>query len=243
MFLIKTENLSKIYQEEGGDEGTATLALRDISLEIKEGEFVSIIGPSGSGKSTLLQILGCLDRPTSGTYFLAGRKVSGYSDDELALLRNKMFGFVFQSFNLLGRQTVLENVKLPLVYANIGEPERTHIAQKTISGVGLTDRAHYEASKLSGGQRQRVAIARALVNNPKIIFADEPTGNLDSKSGEATFRFFEDLNKEGHTIILVTHETYFAEFAERIIHLKDGEIEKIEKVVHRRFASRDGFHE
>jgi len=242
MSLIKTENLTKMYQEEGSDEGTATLALKDINLEIKEGEFVSIIGPSGSGKSTLLQILGCLDRPTSGQYFLGGKEVSSYSDDELALLRNKTFGFVFQSFNLLGRQTVLENVKLPLIYANIAEPERTRLAQKTVKGVGLEDRAHYEASKLSGGQRQRVAVARALVNNPKIIFADEPTGNLDSKSGEVIFRFFEDLNKEGHTIVLVTHETYFAEFAERIIHLKDGSIEKIEKIVHRRFAWREGFH-
>lgn len=235
MSLIKTENLTKIYQEEG--DGTATPALNGISLEIKESEFVVIIGPSGSGKSTLLQILGALDRPSGGSYLLEGKEVGSYSDDELAHLRNKEFGFVFQSFNILGRLTVLDNVKMPLIYADVPEPERTHIAEATIELVGLTDRKDYEASKLSGGQKQRVAIARALVNSPRIIFADEPTGNLDSKSGEVILRFFEDLNRKGHTIVLVTHETYLAESAERIIHLKDGLIERDERVNHRQFVS------
>ena len=224
MPLIKTENLIKVYHEEG--DGTETSALNGIDLEIKDGEFVAIIGPSGSGKSTLLQILGCLDRPTGGKYLLEGREIGGYSDDELALIRNKKFGFVFQSFNILGRLTVLENVTLPLIYAGVPEPKRTEIARETIVSVGLTDRIDYEAAKLSGGQKQRVAIARALVNSPKIIFADEPTGNLDSKSGEVILRFLENLHGKGNTIVLVTHETYLAESAERIIHLKDGLIEK-----------------
>lgn len=234
------ENLTKVYQEDEG-EGIATPALNGLSFEIKEGEFVSIIGPSGSGKSTLLQILGGLDRPTAGEYFFEGKGIDKYSDDELAIIRNKKFGFVFQAFNILGRLTVLDNVKLPLIYSDMPEPQRTEIARRTIELVGLADRENYETTKLSGGQRQRVAIARALANNPKIIFADEPTGNLDSKSGEMIFRFFETLNKQGRTIILVTHEMYFAEYAERIIYLKDGLIEKIEKVSNRRFALRDGF--
>lgn len=229
--LIRIENLVKIYQEEGG--GSETQALAGVDLEIKEGEFVSIVGPSGSGKSTLLQILGCLDRPSKGKYFLEGRELSHYSDDELAKVRNEKFGFVFQAFNLLGRVSVLENVKLPLIYAGMSEPERTEVARQTIASVGLTDRENYETAKLSGGQKQRVAIARALVNSPKVIFADEPTGNLDSKSGAAILNFFEELHAKGNTIILVTHETYFAESAQRMIHMKDGLIEKDEKVTGR----------
>ncbi len=239
MPLIKIENLVKIYQTE--EDATKTPALNGVNLEIKEGEFLSIIGPSGSGKSTLLQILGCLDRPSGGRYFLEGKEVSHFSDDELAYIRNKKFGFVFQSFNILGRLTVLDNVKMPLIYADAPESERDKIAASMIELVGLKDRMNFEAYKLSGGEKQRVAIARALVNSPRIIFADEPTGNLDSKSGGVILKFFEELHEKGHTIILVTHETYLAESAERIIHLKDGLIEKDERGGHHRIVSAGGF--
>lgn len=242
MSLIKTENLVKIYKGDDGEEdGTETRALAGIDLEVQEGEFVAIIGPSGSGKSTLLQILGGLDRPTSGKYLLEGKGINNYTDDELALIRNKKFGFVFQAFNLLGRLSVLENVKMPLIYANVPEPERTLMARKTISLVGLGDRENYESAKLSGGQKQRAAIARALVNNPRVIFADEPTGNLDSKAGQAILNFLEELHHRGHTIVLVTHETYLAESAERIIALKDGLIEKDERATKRHLVLKDGF--
>jgi len=235
--LIETRGLKKIYSIDGSE----TPAVNGINLEIKEGEFVAIIGPSGSGKSTLLQILGCLDRPTDGEYFLDGKEVSKYSDDELAHLRNKKFGFVFQSFNLLGRLSVLENVELPLIYAGVSESKRREMAVKVINSIGLSDRIDFETMRLSGGQKQRVAIARALVNEPRIIFADEPTGNLDSKSGRAILNFFEKLHEEGHTIILVTHETFLAESAERIIHLKDGLIEKEEIVNHKSYKERKFF--
>ncbi len=235
--LIETKGLKKIYSIGGSD----TPALNGINLEINEGEFVAIIGPSGSGKSTLLQILGCLDRPTSGEYFLDGKEISKYSDDELAYLRNRKFGFVFQSFNLLGRLSVLENVELPLVYAGISEDKRKTAAKKVIDSVGLSDRIDFETMRLSGGQKQRAAIARALVNEPRIIFADEPTGNLDSKSGEVILEFFEKLHENGHTIVLVTHETFLAESAERIIHLKDGLIEKEETVNHKSFREKKFF--
>lgn len=237
MNLIETKNLVKIYQEDGVE----APALRGINLTIKEGEFVSIIGPSGSGKSTLLQILGCLDRPTSGQYYLDGKEIQNYSDNELAAVRNKKMGFVFQAFNLLPRLSVLENVKLPLVYSDIREPQRTEIARKMIDLVGLADREQFLTTKLSGGQKQRVAIARALVNDPKVIFADEPTGSLDSKSGEVVLRYLQDLHAHGHTVILVTHESYVAESAQRILHIHDGGIEKDEIVKNRRIVSQDGF--
>src|SRR3989344_1562138 len=185
MSLIEVKNLTKIYR----DNEIETIGLDSINLKIEKGEFVAITGPSGSGKSTLLQVLGCLDRPTSGNYLIEGRHLDNYSDDELAYIRNNTMGFVFQAFNLLPRLSVLENVKLPLIYSGIKEPKRTEIAQKMVDLVELNHRTDYLTSRLSGGQKQRVAIARALVNNPKIIFADEPTGNLDSKSGEIVLNF------------------------------------------------------
>jgi len=236
--LIETKNLEKIYQ---GD-GVETRALRGVDLTIEEGEFVAIIGPSGSGKSTLMHILGCLDRPTSGEYFLDGKEIHAYSDDELALIRNEKVGFVFQAFNLLPRQSVLDNVKLPLVYKGVSEKERRERAMEMIKLVGLEDRANYHTTQLSGGQKQRVAIARALINNPKIIFADEPTGNLDSKSGEVILRFLQELNsEEGRTIVVVTHETYVAQAAKRILHIVDGKIDRDETVEKRRMVASEGF--
>jgi len=237
MPLISVKNLSKIYETDGSE----TVGLKNVDLVINEGEFVAIVGPSGSGKSTLLQVLGCLDRPTSGEYILDGKNIQDYSDKELAEVRNKKMGFVFQQFNLLPRQSVLENIKLPLVYAGIDEPERTRIAQEMVDLVELQERADFFTTKLSGGQKQRVAIARALANNPKIIFADEPTGSLDSKSGEIILDFLQDLNDKGHTIVLVTHESYVADSAKRIIHIRDGNIEKDEPVITRRIISKEGF--
>ena len=224
-------NLEKTYQ----DEEVATHVLKGITLKIKEGEFVAIMGPSGSGKSTLLHILGCLEMQTKGEYFFDGKSVREYSDEEVARVRNKKLGFIFQSFNLLPRTTVLQNVKLPLVYSGIKEELWDDLARGAIKSVGLTHRLDFEPSQLSGGEKQRVAIARALVNNPQVIFADEPTGNLDSKSGELVMETIQKLNADnGHTIILVTHETYTAEYAERIIRLYDGKIENDTKVLNRR---------
>lgn len=235
--LIQTKNLQKIYAQDGVE----THAIRGIDVIINEGEFVAIVGPSGSGKSTLMQMLGFLDRPTKGEYFFEGKNVNDLSDVELARIRNQKVGFVFQAFNLLAKQSVLDNVKLPLIYAHIPEPKRTQRAQELIELVGLQDRMYYKTMKLSGGQKQRVAIARALVNNPKVIFADEPTGSLDSKSGEVILEFLQKLHAQGNTIILVTHESYVAESAQRILHIHDGLLDKDEQVQKRRIIATDGF--
>ena len=222
--LIETRSLSKSYFAASGPE---TAVLFDINLTIQSGEFVAIMGPSGSGKSTLMHILGFLDTVTKGQYLYQGRGIGEMSDDELALIRATEVSFVFQAFNLLPRTTVLENVLLPLLYHPvIPVGERTARAMKAIDAVGLTDRAHFMTNQLSGGQQQRVAIARSLVTNPKIIFADEPTGNLDSASGRQVMSILQSLHREGHTIILVTHERKTAEHAQRIIHILDGKIDQ-----------------
>ncbi len=233
MALIEIKNLKKRYN----DEAAETPALDGVSLEIKEGEFVAIMGPSGSGKSTLLHILGFLDQPSSGVYKFDDKNINSYTDEEAAKVRNQKMGFIFQAFNLLPKTTVLDNVKLPLVYSGVKESEWEAIATKAVEAVGLGHRMYHEPSQLSGGEKQRVAIARALVNNPKVIFADEPTGNLDSKSGGAVMEIIQKLNEEqGRTVILITHETYTAEHAQRIITLRDGQIEKDKQTDHRHKA-------
>lgn len=230
MALIEVRDLQKVYR----DDGAETPALRGLSLKVEPGEFLAIMGPSGSGKSTLLHVLGFLDKQTSGEYKFDGKTIDEYSDDELAIARNKKMGFIFQTFNLLPRTSVLENVKLPLLYSAMPESKWEETAKRAIEAVGLSHRLYHETSKLSGGERQRVAIARALVNKPKIIFADEPTGNLDSKSGKMIMEIIQKLNeKEGHTVILITHETYTAEHAQRIIQLLDGKIDSDKTVDHR----------
>ncbi len=219
--IIQTEALSKIYKM-----GHETIhALKSVSMKVSENEYVALMGPSGSGKSTLMNILGCLDSPTSGTYILNGIDVSIMSDSELADVRNKQIGFVFQTFNLLPRLSALENVALPLVYAGLSKKERLEKAAHVLENVSLADRMTHKPNELSGGQRQRVAIARALVNNPAIILADEPTGNLDSKTSIEIMGIFENIHAAGNTVILVTHEPDIAEFAHRVIKLKDGNIE------------------
>jgi putative ABC transport system ATP-binding protein len=215
---IELSEITKVYQM--GD--NTVNALGGVSLSVLPGEFVAIMGPSGSGKSTLMNILGCLDRPTGGSYRLDQKEVATLSDDELAVVRNKKIGFVFQNFNLLARMSTLLNVALPLVYAGVDKPERLERATKLLERVGLGGRTHHLPSELSGGQRQRVAIARALVNDPTIVMADEPTGNLDTKSGNEIMDIFCQLNQAGRTIILVTHEPDIAEFAKRTIFVRDG---------------------
>jgi len=231
MNIIRIEHIAKIYKV-----GTEEVhALRDVSLNIDKNEYVAIMGPSGSGKSTLMNMLGCLDTPTSGLYQFKGVSVSEMTDNQLANIRNQEIGFVFQTFNLLARYDAIHNVELPLVYAGVSKNERRERAKRALIDVGLGDRMAHKPNELSGGQRQRVAIARALVTNPSIILADEPTGNLDSKTGEEIMALFHEIHQKGNTIILVTHEEYIAEHAARIIRLKDGLVEK-DEVVKKRFV-------
>lgn len=229
MNIITLEHIAKIYQV-GSEE---VHALADVSLTIDKNEYVAIMGPSGSGKSTMMNIVGCLDTPTKGIYNFKGQLVSEMTDNELATIRNKEIGFVFQTFNLLPRSNALHNVELPLIYAGVPTAERRERAKDALEKVGLGDRINHKPNELSGGQRQRVAIARALVTNPSIILADEPTGNLDTKTGEEIMAFFAELHEQGNTIILVTHEDYIARHAKRIIRLRDGLIESVEEVKER----------
>lgn len=232
MSLIQIQNLCKTYE----NEGVKTPALCNASFVVEKGEFLSIMGPSGSGKSTLMQVVGLLDRPTEGEYFLEGKDTADFDDDTLADIRNKKIGFVFQSFNLLPRTSVFENVELPLLYDSKPDGKNRDKVMRALESVGMEHREKYLSNQLSGGEKQRVAIARALVNDPEIIFADEPTGNLDSKSGLQVMKILQDLNEKGRTIILVTHETYTAEHAKRIIYMKDGEIVADDPVKNRRIA-------
>jgi putative ABC transport system ATP-binding protein len=234
MSVIELKNIVKTYDMGGAEE---VLALQGVSLSIQRNEYVAIMGPSGSGKSTLMNIIGCLDTPTSGLYEFNGINVSEMGDNELAKIRNKEIGFVFQTFNLLARSDALHNVELPLIYAGVGAAERKRRANETLTQVQLGDRVHHKPNELSGGQRQRVAVARALVTKPSIILADEPTGNLDSKTGEEIMILFEELHRLGNTIILVTHEADIAEHALRTIRLRDGHVEVDEPVKKRRSYS------
>src|SRR5436190_21602399 len=220
--IIVTRNLQRHY-DIGGE---VVHALQGVDLTIRKNEFVAVMGPSGSGKSTLMNLIGCLDSPTTGEYWLNGHRVSELEDDELARIRNREIGFVFQTFNLLPRASALHNVELPLVYAGLGSRERRELASEALTHVGLADRMQHRPNELSGGQRQRVAIARALVNTPSILLADEPTGNLDSATGEEIMRLFEELHEAGQTIVLVTHEADIAAHAHRQIHLRDGLVER-----------------
>ncbi len=235
--IIQVENLCKTYE----NEGVKTQAVCGVSFEIQKGEFVSIMGPSGSGKSTLMQMLGFLDRPSEGKYFFDGEDTDKFSEEKLSFIRNQKIGFVFQTFNLLPRTTVFENVELPLLYDH-GETSRKKVdekVKKALDSVSMGHRISYLSSQLSGGEKQRVAIARALVNEPDVIFADEPTGNLDSKSGTDVLKILQKLNKEGHTIILVTHETFTAQHAKRILYVRDGQIVADDVVTDRKFAEEE----
>ena len=218
--MIKVAHLSKIYQTKDVE----TLALDDVSFEIQKGEFVAVMGPSGSGKSTLMHILGALDKPTKGEYFLDGQNVGKMSDDELADIRNQKIGFIFQAFNLLPRTTAISNVMLPMAYAGVPKHEREERAKKYLEMVGLTDRMYHHSNQLSGGQQQRVAIARGISMDPSILLADEPTGNIASKQAAEIMEIFQDLNDKGHTIVMITHEQDIAEYAKRILHIRDGKI-------------------
>jgi len=224
--LIKTNDIWKIYKM-GAEEVNA---LRGVSIYIEKGEYVAIMGPSGSGKSTLMNPIGCLDTPTRGDYYLNNRRVSSLNDDELAYIRNKEIGFIFQTFNLLPRASALRNVELPLIYNGTKSEARIKMAQEALEQVGLGDRIHHKPNELSGGQRQRVAAARALVNKPSLILADEPTGNLDTKTGEEIMQLLADLHNAGNTIIVVTHERDIAEYAQRVIYIRDGLVEKEEEI-------------
>ena len=233
--LIQVQNLCKTYD----NDGVETPAVCGVSFDVEKGEFVSIMGPSGSGKSTLMQMLGFLDRPTGGQYLFEGRNAESLSDDELAVIRNEKVGFIFQTFNLLPRTTVAENVELPLLYDPHAFKDNTGKVLKALQSVGMEHRKDYFSNQLSGGEKQRVAIARALVNNPSVIFADEPTGNLDSKSGGLVMKILQELNDAGNTIIMVTHESFTAEHGKRIIKMKDGNIVSDEVIKNRIIASGD----
>jgi putative ABC transport system ATP-binding protein len=235
--IIRIENLCKIYESEN----VKTQAVCGVSFDIQKGEFVSIMGPSGSGKSTLMQMLGFLDRPSDGQYFFDGEDTNNFSEEKLAYVRNQKIGFVFQTFNLLPRTTVFENVELPLLYdqGETNKKEAQIKVEKALKSVFMEHRLNYLSSQLSGGEKQRVAIARALVNNPDVIFADEPTGNLDSRSGTQIMKILQELNREGHTIILVTHETFTAQHAQRIIYIRDGHLVADDLVKDRKIA-KDG---
>jgi len=222
MNTIKVDHISKIYK----NDEVETVALTDISFEVSKSEFIALMGPSGSGKSTLMHILGALDTPTSGKYFLDGTDVGSLTDDELAEIRNHKIGFVFQAFNLLPRTTALKNVTIPMIYAGIAKESREKSAQKLLGAVGLADRLFHTPNQLSGGQQQRVAIARALINEPKLLLADEPTGNLDSKSGNEIIKIFGKLNSQGKTVVVVTHDEEIAKESKRIIRIDDGKIIK-----------------
>ena len=233
--MIEVRNLKKIYPSE-----IPTIALDGVSFDIKEGEFVAIMGPSGSGKSTLMHIMGFLDRPSSGIYEFRGQSIDDLSNDELARIRNKEMGFVFQAFNLLARTSVFDNIKLPLIYADhLPNQKANKMVKEALEAVDLIQRADHRPNQLSGGEQQRVAIARALVNHPSVIFADEPTGNLDSKSGQQIMDTLQKLNDRGHTVILVTHEKYTSEMAKRVIQFMDGRVVGDEIIANRRFA-KDG---
>jgi len=234
--IIDVKHLYKTYH--AGE--VKTPVLHDVNFSINDGEFVAITGPSGAGKSTLLNILGFLDKETSGIYRFEGKKMDDYTEDEIAHVRNKEIGFIFQAFNLLPHTSVFKNVRLPLFYSDTPEKEWNHRVIEAIKSVGLENRINFDPSKLSGGERQRVAIARALINDPKVIFADEPTGNLDSKSGQNVMEILQDLNrKKGHTIILITHEMYTAEYAQRVISIKDGRVNSDRKIEHQREANHE----
>lgn len=232
MALVTLENVAKEYK----NEEVVTPVLKGLSFSIEKGEFLSIMGPSGSGKSTLMHILGFLDTLSTGRYLFEGKDVSGLTDDELAMMRGNKVGFIFQAFNLLPRMGALENVMMPLMYSTMPPSARRERAKQLLESVGLGHRLDHTPNQLSGGEKQRVAIARALVNNPEVIFADEPTGNLDSKSGLQVMKILQSLNDEGHTIILVTHERYTAEHAKRILNIRDGLIIKDEKITNRQIA-------